>query len=668
MKKTKNIMIGIVAILLLAFASIFFINYEPVQEAVVPDCVGGTLINSISNVFVTNSQDLNGKQVIRVSLTGKPSGECAEIILDKNAVNQKLSQSGYGISQSVFLDLTSIEQSKMFNINSNGQGIFKSGYIDAGFNLFPTTSWCNQKLSEKGVGGTTYLVFAPKLSGVKCYYWYPYGDGMGEISFVGRLNSKVGFSAGALGSTVVDSRLGSAKIGDKIHIKWGGDLINGIDITRPNYDGFNIGGVWRLVKDGTYSNIENKRSLLLTCVVNVKKDAFLTQEKLETECLNPYNDYVNLNTVNLLPTLINVDPIISSATTDGISLNLLFNESVTFPSFTVDIDASFVGIFQLISEPDVSCPADQTYNSGESKEVNFIVKNKGSNNAVFALSLTCGESIKVLNPSAVSLLPNAQGTVKGIITGTNREDVTGEEKLRRSCIFVAIDPNSLKQDSCTFIENIVSVEICTPGKTSCSEDLQSVLICNSQGNGYTLQSNCDYGCEDIQRGAQCRTNAKEICTNNIDDDNDNLIDFKDPDCLGGGTCKGNTEFLNVLIVPDFGSRPRVGLEKITGFFNGTDTISCTSIFDYIKWAFSLIVFFVSLILITGILNLTLKKFGILENKNQDGYRILIGVIFGIILSFLIYTLVIKIFWFGIIIGIVLLILYLFLKNKLKMFF
>ena len=655
-KKNKLILTWVIIILILSVVTYFGYN-AITQQAIVNDCIGGLTVNSISNALVTNSENLNGRQAIRLTVTANQRGECAEIIFDKDAINQKLATQGFGISKSVFLDVVSVKQQQTFSIQPTNQQIFKVGKQGVGYNPFATKSWCDQKLASVGLPQTTFLASPGLFTSTDCYYYGVAGN-VGQFGTISIRDFKVGFKSSDGNEAVVESGIGSAKVGSNIFVKWNGDLASQIQVGSLPYDSVSIGGDWRVTRDAFYDSITARKNDLNTCIKNRCAEVFICTEKtFETACIDPYNNYVDQNTVSLISELQSSNRIIDTATISGTNLVLTFSEPISFPTFVVDVDAQFVGIFQLIGKPDVTCPADLTINSGEQSTANLDVKNIGQNNAVFVLKLTCDGNERQVSPLTVSLPQGQSQVVTGTITETNRKSVTGEESITKSCTFIATDPNSLNQDTCKFDVNVKSVETCIPGKTICSEDLDDVLVCNQDGKSYSTQAKCDFGCENVGGESKCRTSkgAEEICTNGIDDDNDGLIDTKDPDCLDDkGFCQNKVSLGSFTILPDFSNKPATGLNKLLG----KDTEACMSISQTIGFWGGIIAFF--LILIFGTL-----KISDLLRKNRDLRKsaTLIAFILSLLLGIIGYILSLNLLIYGLIIALIIGILFIFLQLK-----
>ena len=655
-KKNKKVILWISIILLILIAGFF--GYQGlVKQAIIDDCTGGLTINSISNAIITNSENLNGRQAIRLTVTANQKGECAEIIFDKDAINQKLASQGVGISKSVFLDVTSRTQQQTFQIQNTNQRVEKVGIENIGFNLIATKNTCNSKLASRGLPQTTFLA-TQGLSSVDCYYYKVLGD-VGQFGTVSNRDFKIGFKSSDGNVAVVESGVGSAKVGNNIFVKWNGDLASQIQIGSIPYDAINIGGNWRVTRDDFYNGITSRRNDLNTCIKNRCQEVFFCTDKtIQATCTNPYNNYVDQNTVNLISELKSSNRIIDTAVISGSNLVLVFSEPISFPTFVVDIDAEFVGIFQLIGKPDVSCPSDMTINSGETATANINVKNIGQNNAVFSLKLTCDGNERQVTPQTLQLSKDQSKTAVGTITDTNRKSVTGQDTITKSCTFIATDPNSLNQDSCTFKVNVKSVEVCVPGKTICSEDLKDVLVCNSDGKSYSTQAKCDYGCENIGDKAQCRTSvgAKEICTNGIDDDNDNLIDTQDPDCLGDkGFCENAVKLGSFTILPDFSQKPASALAQLLG----KTTEACMTLAQTVGFWGGIIVFLMILIFGTIKLSPLIKK-GLNVKKTTANW---IAFVFSFIIGIVGYILSLNLLIYGLIIGLIVGIIFTVLKVK-----
>jgi len=116
----KNI--ALIFIVILIIAGLFIGGYYLIptgEQVVLGECTGGTTILSIDNALITTSQDLGGKEAIRVTAVANQGGECARIEFRDYELEAKLQENGfdYDVENSVYGDLITNSQTQIFTIN-----------------------------------------------------------------------------------------------------------------------------------------------------------------------------------------------------------------------------------------------------------------------------------------------------------------------------------------------------------------------------------------------------------------------------------------------------------------------------------------------------------------------------------------------------------------------
>ena len=438
MAKNKNLKVfGIIFLLVIVIVSILF--FSGILQTGVPDCNGGLQITSIDNVNVANSDNLGGKQVIRATVVVNNKGECGRIIFDKNDINEDLKVDGYAISKSVFLDVSSIKQEKSWNIRDLKRPINRINYFELSKleGLNPRLSVCK----NKQLTSFTRNFFT-------CFYTESIGN-VGEIETTGKLTSTIGFKLSSGENAEVNSDDGIINLDNKAVIKWSGNLLSNIDIQTPKGDGL-LSNQWIIAESGYENRINNNFIETKTCI-----ESKTLTNSIINQCINPFNNLVASESKSIIINneLLSVNPIISDAkaTISGNILKLEFNEPIVFSQFIIDLDAAFLGIYQISGIPKATCPDDQDYDSGATKMVKFEIENIGKSSGRFNLKLVCSGQGRIISPNNVLVSPNNVVTVKGISTGSNPipDTISTQE-----CIFTATDSTSGKQDTCKYSDRI----------------------------------------------------------------------------------------------------------------------------------------------------------------------------------------------------------------------
>ena len=438
-----------------------------------------------------------------------------------------------------------------------------------------------------------------------CVYASEEGVG-GKISGGSKLEWETEISIGSSSTTLSNSKL-SGKIGNFAFVRWDGNTMGNKVLDNPDYDLFfdYTTNDFSLIEEGSHGEIEDDyddvKSLL-------KNEGFEGERKHEE--IEAYNSFLDEHTKDVLSDYIDDESLVGDAEFDDNKLIVDAATDLFYPEFILDIEATMVGIFKTIGEPEVECPNKISIDSGDTKNVYAEIQNVGSSSGSFAYSIDCNDGSQEGTPdSPVSI---SKGSTKRIKIGVGNTVSSGTENTR--CKFIAYEVNSGEEDSCNFNYDSTYVSGCTKDVKSCESGNSELWTCLSDG-GYD-KIDCEFGCESFENSFRCKKQG-EICDDGIDNDGNGLIDEEDPECKSNGFWDSIKGFFSNLF---------------DGFFD---------FFTILTWAivgiFSLVSIFVSSDLLNEIDSL----------KNIPIAKWIIAVLIGVALAFLLKTFIGS-FWFWII--------------------
>lgn len=586
-KKKVLVAVGIILVILILIA-VYKQGGFKTFVSVPTECSGGTTILSIDKALVTTSTDLKGKEVVRVTAVANGGGECLRIGWNSDKIKEELKESGqnYDVDNSVFGDLITKSQTQAFTVNSYiDQKIYK---VSQG--IKKTGSLCSISNCEIDYDNVIYLYrkYGP-VGDCYCVFRNLYGGG-GAFAGGSVKDFDVTFKIEGQGETNLKLGKQSGLIGDKAFIKWSGDLMSGYWLgTPPDYDSFSTSpySTWRMARDGFYDDIADRyeedtkdaydskyKGCLIGGLKRVEGYIDFPYEMMKS-CLEQYNSFVDLKTEDKDFEWWTGEDLVKDFDWNGNKLVVNLATFTTWQIFTIDLDASWVGIHKNTGIPEVKCPAGrQDVISGKQVTSNFQVKDTAGTNPSFGLSLDCSSGLGSLQQSRINNVGTSFQNVKGYVTLSTTEDVDF------SCEFKAYDlndPNS--EDSCVANYKGKSFTGCVANTEKiCSSDAKQIGTCNAQGTDF-IWVKCEFGCEPFGGSYRCSSIQKEICDNGIDDDGDGLIDIKDPDC--NKDCKSCNDWLmNIFRGKEKECTPTSVIE--TKWYNPLTWIGLTGLTDQSK--------------------------------------------------------------------------------------
>ena len=463
-----------------------------------------------------------------------------------------------------------------------------------------------------------------------------------------------------------------------------GLLITGDPVPRPGvripyYTPLNG---WSLALDSEFNSYTSQQSNIETIVRTYDKELDFPSvrscgTKTFDECITKTFNNVLSGTNSASTTLTN-----SRRNMEGLSSTAYLNKNdlenaliridsdrkIGNAQIVLQVDATWLGIVLLQGKPNIkslTCPA---FNSGEEGFMIATVENKANSQANFEFAVSNCDPFQATFSTFTNTYQFTPYEVKEVKINLNPSTAV---ETKKTCTLTVKDIGSFgaNQDSDTVVCEVKVPLQCTPNTQALSGNC--VNKCKADGSGYERLLCCKEN--ELPRAIegkfpteyQCPSILVEICDDKRDNDNDGLIDSDDPDC-GGEFCKDEVTLAGVTILPDFGSRPREGFEKVIGFFAGlfggsSDTITCTSLIGYVKWIVALIVFIASLILLTTTF-IDLFKKSIKGLRKKEGLNILISFLLALVIASLLYFLIYKIFILAIVIFIVIIIIKVALKS------
>jgi hypothetical protein len=613
-KKKNNIILAVVIISSLILLQLQF-NILPLAsvpsdlDQYVGSCSGGWTTLSTSDVNIVGEGD-------RIRVFGVAKGsECLAIRLTESGLDSKLNSQGYDATKDVIGNIRLLEYSKTFPIDRIGgyKGNLNNFVLSGTYLSSATLQTCINEghpdtiYAYKPLGGVTNVrCVIPRQQGIA-------GDFSAARSYG---NFDVLFELGGY-QTHLTREQQSVSIGNH-RIEWTGNLLNLDQIYAPQYDARLLGSKWDLVSDGALNSVESQINSFISCMNSKPPEA--TPDSHFDYCDGLFDS----RTATILQSktseyLSKVSNLVYDVSTDSNALYVSL-KSPPYPAFILDLDAQSVGIVPLKGEPKiVSCIPNQDLDSGENVVVSFTIRNNADvNNVEFSSSIACEEGVLGYIPNFY-IGANQQKTINAELIPSNPDQNT----LYTQCNLEVRDLKSGNSDSCNFDAQVEyeSGIICSPGDLSCSEDLSSIMKCTSDGKDKELYKKCEVVCIQDDEGTRCGArNETEECPPMV------LIPAMEP------------IIKNDITIPDF-------ICQIKLFFNNLFK-GILSTLTIIKLLIVLIVFIFSMIFSNNLFRNNKQ----LRIRNK-WIRFFITLLIGLFLGYLVF----KLFWTGVIISAIVLV-------------
>lgn len=450
--------------------------------------VGDMSIMSISKV------NINGQEYFRVTATVSRGGEQLDINWDSTELTNALKAGGYSnytATKSVIGSLSYDEQSLFFPFNPTTDVVKKLRWVDKG--IFGT---CNTNTCLGDLANGEELLWAGRSGGILTHACVcliakekaTYGQFGG--SSIG--NYQVTFAIDGLGSAVTNRNTRSAAISDKATIKWVGNLDSLDSLSAPRYDLGLFGSNLYMLNQGTdsYINTEYKKScgvwdIFLNDISNCRYYVpgwVDTPTEIYNYFVDNYNTFVDGKFVNRYNEYISTSSdaqFIDTASLSSSGLTVYTKNPTSYPTFTIDLKATAVGIIKLSGKPQVICPSSCNFNSNTIGNSVLQIKNIGGSLGYFGLAFENCNKISGYIPGGTlpGIQPgqtyNANINLNGDTTNTNGEVGTCNIK-----VYDINNPSSSASCGLTCTINYNPGGTCSPeGKTKCDDTFTKLMIC-----------------------------------------------------------------------------------------------------------------------------------------------------------------------------------------------
>jgi len=471
-------------------------------------------VDSIDSVTIRTSADLGGKKVIRVKYSTLPTSECLDITLSESQIEDNLiTNENFEVTDKISGNIQLLYQRKESTIIKKTEKYFTFQNTEISGTWFCTKSACE----SEGVSGT----FKVYTEGGKCFCVTDEQVGnKATFTSSGNLIWETEVNIGSEKISLNEGKL-SGKIGNIAFVKWGGNIVSNYVLNGVFQEAyFHLAdNKYRMVELGNYIEVEAERKRIR----NNLDDCIFCGDEIDD--MHAYNSFLISKTKDRTNAWANDEPGVDNAKIVSNKLIIDVGENtLVYPTFTLDIDAKEVGIFISHGEPKAICPDDFSINSGNTFSAKATAKNIGTSSGSFTWWIDCDKGSQTVYPGPPLTIGPGMSKTISITSGLTVE--SGTETSR--CKFFVKEVNSLEEDYCTFKYDSTKVTQCTSGVKSCENGNSELWTCLSDGS-YD-KTKCDYGCESFGNSFRCRLQSTEICDNGIDDDGNGLIDEEDPQC------------------------------------------------------------------------------------------------------------------------------------------
>ena len=260
-----------------------------------------------------------------------------------------------------------------------------------------------------------------------------------------------------------------------VRIGFEGSLLTMNNLGAPQDRVFHVGNTWYLIEPEAYGNVRDGYTRFRSCV----GDRPISDSQLAS-CKQQYYNTVNSN----------IDPFaenrryieqnavaIESISFESGLLKVNLREPTFLPTYTIEMDASRVGIIRLSGTPNiVQCTEDYTFNEAGSIRRDVVVRNTASQAGSFNFEFVCTTPEFGASVSPADFAANEQKTISFLLNGGN----SGTTTNTGSCTLTVTDRNSQRSDSCSFdvaVEYRSGIQQCAGNENYCSPDGKSVISC-----------------------------------------------------------------------------------------------------------------------------------------------------------------------------------------------
>ncbi len=503
--KTGTIIFFVFLILGLVIAGIL-INDD---QSLNPLSIG---VLSMSNIEVNE----DGSKIL-VTIVPKGTDQL-EIYFTPDELNEQLESQGYKATTSSILRLKFIESSKKFYFTDDELNAIKllkitdmGNYYGFGTSKSAIISYCKNEGYPNTISAfwTDTGFFA--ISNVNCIEYFNNGYVNSFSTGLGTDGFKVQFDLdGEKGYITGDEQFISMANG-KALITWQGSLLGINQLGAPNYDVFHIENQWYLIGKNAYSSVSSGFSQFISCMDSTNWLGTRPNVNDFNSCKSIYygvfNNHIKSKNSEYVSQVSNAEAVSFSQGVMYVNL-----KQPTFnPVFTIELDASKVGLIRLSGEPIIeSCIPMQMFDVAGTKSVSATIKNIGNDEGLFDFKITCDNEDMSGHADSLNFYAGETKSVNFQIYGGNPGTTTNHG----ACFLKVTDRVSQKSVSCGYSMSVdykSGISDCIGDETRCSGDLKSVYNCV---NGKWVRSECigDLACGYKNNIAQCLDEEGDIVT------------------------------------------------------------------------------------------------------------------------------------------------------------
>lgn len=588
-KKKNRKAIGIVGVIL-AIGLLFFAtgNFFTVTSTA-----------SDLSILSISKTTINGEPWIRILASANGGAELLDIDWGEEYLNNYLDAYDLEATEPITGSIEVGDQSMEFPYVSTGQIVYKSvRIVDLGWEWSCSISDCEQYVDT----GEVLITTTNARLDCGCLIGAEKAD-VGKWSEITKNDYKVTFNIDGLGSATLNRDLQSASLEDVslgiyAKIKFQGLLGSYDFISAPSYTPMLYNNQIYLLEPTSYTDIKSAYSTMINN--RAPKTPYWGwtnyNSQLKSLFIDKYNSYIGQS-------------YIKSASRDSSGIKISLSQNINYPVFTIDLNAEKVGIIKQAGQPNDLICSSFNFKSNELGETDCSVKNTGAPGG-FRVDLSKCDGITAFIVGGNNLGSfNSQESKDFTVTLQGSTDNPNGESV--NCNVRVYDVNEPSNDDTYKVYGNMEYNpggLCSPiGNLQCSEDMESVMECNVDGD-YRLKSGCTYGCT-------YGNNGQALCS--VDDGNGD---------------NGECAWYDIPC-------------KLKGIFAGIKTF-----FDVLKY------------ILMGIGSIFSFLFGknLLERfiKKKDRVSIIaiwtISILLGLLVGYFLYTLLFSWFFWIILIGIIIL--------------
>jgi len=539
----------IALVLLIIIGVIVSSNLKPLY-------LGGGKILGAYDALLTKSSKLSGKDVIRVFASVGQGSESMQILFDKDKLEELLKNrynKDYIVENTVTGNLYLVDAKKVFGVDYGNRKVY-SFIKKRGYTCTSVTDTCDNACRNE-FGSTAK--FAVAVRNPSPCSWYAkkcicyYEDlKIGEVDDVGAVVEdirKVRVSIEGLGTketTIVGSSGGNLKIGDKMYMEWTGDLFSG---TRVNIPYSYVPA--KSYRTGRFYLVPNSLRIELTNRINEIYEGLrdyinsnpggcswgaCVYESSFESLANPNQLYSMIENNDRTQDFVrDYSNYIKDARWEGDRFIIDLKYAEKFPTFTVDLDAAWVGIYVSIPNPEISIINDMVeLVKGSSSTVYFDVYNDADTSGQIVIEAECPQNM-VCSVAPGTTWIEARETITGTVSVTTSTAEEGDYYVK-VCVYPKGDIDKKKCDTARI--TVKEIECNNPGETRCAnKDVMLRCTPELKRPKCTTDADCDkgYSCVDgecVKVAVECQ-NCFDWLRNKIQPG------YCKPRWLIGGECK-----------------------------------------------------------------------------------------------------------------------------------